>query len=313
MIKKQNAVLKQQKLITLQQITFNMKRIYMIMAALAVTSASFAQSDSTNNATDTTKNRTIDTTNNKADTLVVGNFIIIKKRRDRKTTKVSVEQKPSKPTKISTNWWIFDLGFANINDKTNYTSAETQSFLRTIRAGDKQVTKDDLKLRASKSSNVNIWVVMQRLNLAQGYVNLKYGLGLEMFNFRYESNISYNKNPVYIYRDSINFSKNKLYAAYATVPFMLNINTNPGHKKGLAFSAGVSAGYLIGSHNKQVSAERGKVKTKGDLGLEKFRVAYIGELGIGPIHLYGSYSIHRLHETGLEQYPYSLGIRFSNW
>lgn len=285
-----------------------MKQIYMIMAAaLFAATTGFAQTDST------TTNSVIDTAHNKTDTLVVGNFIIIKKSSDRKTTRVSVERKPYKPTKISTNWWIFDLGFANINDKTNYAGAEAQSFLKTIRPGDKQLTKDDLKLRTSKSSNVNIWVVTQRLNLAKGYVNLKYGLGLEMFNFRYESNISYNKNPVYIFRDTINFSKNKLYAAYASVPFMLNINTNPGHKKGLTLSAGVSAGYLVGSHTKQVSAERDKVKIKGDLGLEKFRLAYIGELGIGPIHLYGSYSIRRLHETGLEQYPYSLGIRFSNW
>ena len=285
-----------------------MKQIYiMIAAALFAATTGFAQTDST------TRNTTIDTANNKTDTLVVGNFIIIKKSRDRKTTQVSVERKPYKPAKISTNWWIFDLGFANLNDKTDYTGAEAQSFLKTLRPGDKQVTKDDLKLRTNKSSNVNIWVVTQRLNLAKGYVNLKYGLGLEMFNFRYESNISYNKNPVYIFRDTINFSKDKLYAAYASVPFMLNINTNPGHKKGLTLSAGVSAGYLVGSHNKQVSTERGKVKIKGDLGLEKFRLAYIGELGIGPIHLYGSYSIRRLHETGLEQYPYSLGIRFSNW
>jgi len=279
-----------------------------IMAAvLFAATTGFAQTDST------TTNSTVDTANNKTDTLVVGNFIIIKKSRDRKKTQVSVERRPYKPTKISTNWWIFDLGFANVNDKTDYAGAEAQSFLKTIRPGDKQVTKDDLKLRTSKSSNVNIWVVTQRLNLAKGYVNLKYGLGVEMFNFRYESNISYNKNPVYIYRDTINFSKNKLYAAYASVPFMLNINTNPGHKKGLTLSAGVSAGYLVGSHTKQISAERDKVKIKGDLGLEKFRLAYIGELGIGPIHLYGSYSIRRLHETGLEQYPYSLGIRFSNW
>lgn len=289
-----------------------MKRIYLIMAALGSAMASFAQTDSTKNMPDTSKNPVIDTAKSKGDTLVVGNFIIIRKSRD-KTSRVSVERKPYKPTKISTNWWIFDLGFANINDKTNYTSAEAQSFLRTIRTGDKEVTKDDLKLRASKSSNVNIWIVMQRLNLAKGYVNLKYGLGLEMFNFRYESNISYNKNPVYIFRDTINFSKNKLYAAYASVPFMLNINTSPGHKRGLTVSAGVSAGYLIGSHNKQISGERGKIKTKGDLGLEKFRLAYIGELGIGPIHLYGSYSINRMHETGLEQYPYSIGIRFSRW
>ena len=281
-----------------------MKRIYMIVAALVVAMTGYAQNDSTRITQDSTRTG--------SDTLVVGNFIIIKKNRDYDTRKITVEKRPYTPTKLKTNWFIFDLGFANINDKTNYASTEAQSFLRTIRPGDKEVTKDDLKLRSSKSSNVNIWVVMQRLNVAKGYVNLKYGLGLEMFNFRYESNISYHKNPVYIFRDTVNFTKNKLYAAYATVPFMLNINTNPGHK-GLTFSAGVSAGYLIGSDNKQISGERGKVKTKGDLGLEKFRLAYIGELGIGPIHLYGTYSIHRLHETGLDQYPYSIGIRFSNF
>lgn len=282
-----------------------------MLAGLVIALAGFAQTDSTRNTTDTVRNNT-DTVRSRADTLVVGNFIIIKRSRDNRTTRTTIEKRPYKPTKLKTNWWIFDLGFANINDKTDYAGVEAQSYLKTIRAGDKPLTKDDLKLRSAKSSNVNIWVVMQRLNVAKGYVNIKYGLGLEMFNFRYESNISYNKNPAFIYRDTINFSKNKLYAAYATIPFMININTNPGNK-GLTFSAGASAGYLIGSHNKQVSTERGKVKTKGDLGLEKFRLAYIGELGIGPIHLFGSYSVHRLHESGLDQYPYSIGIRFSSF
>ena len=288
-----------------------MKKIYITFAALSIAMAGFSQADSTGKPANSATNIT-DTSKSRTDTLVVGNFIIIKRNRDNKSAKISVEQRPYKPTRFKTNWWIFDLGFANINDKTNYAGAEAQSFLKTIRAGDKPITKDDLKLRASKSSNVNIWVVMQRLNLAKGYVNLKYGLGLEMFNFRYESNISYNKNPVYIFRDTVNFSKNKLYAAYATVPFMLNINTSPGHK-GLSLSAGVSAGYLIGSHTKQISNERGTVKIRGDLGLEKFRLAYIGELGIGPIHLYGTYSMRRLQENGLEQYPYSIGIRFSSF
>ena len=45
---------------------------------------------------------------------------------------------------------------------------------------------------------------------------------------------------------------------------MLHINTTPGNKKGFSFSAGVSAGYLVGSRVKQKSAERGKQKYKGD-------------------------------------------------
>jgi hypothetical protein len=289
-----------------------MKRIYMALAALLVAGASFAQTGSEKANTDTS---------GRVDTIRAGNFIIIKKSRDRAasgntnnsgtTTIINVKKKPYSFSKISTNWWIFDLGFANVNDKTNYASNETQSFLRSTGPGGKP-GKDDLKLRQSKSSNVNIWIVMQRLSLAKGYVNLKYGLGLEMFNLRYENSIRYNQSPNYIYKDSISFSKDKLYAGYATVPFMININTSPG-KKALSFSAGISAGYLVGSHTKEKSTQRGKEKTKGDLGLEKFRLAYVGELGIGPIRLFGSYALTKLHENGLEQYPYSLGIRFSNW
>lgn len=276
-----------------------MKSIYLTLAALLVAGAGFAQTDSTKNDVDTIK---------------VGGIIIIKKNKDVGTgTEVKIGKVVKKPSNLSTNWWIFDFGFANVNDETKYGSAHAAQYLRTIRPGEAAFTKDDMKLRAGKSSNVNLWIVMQKLNIAKGYVNLKYGVGLEMFNFRYENNISYHKNPSYIFRDSVNFSKNKLYAGYVSVPLMLNFNTNPGRKKGLSISAGVSAGYLIASRNKQVSAERGKVKVKDDFDLEKFRLAYIGELGIGPVRLYGSYSMRPMHQKGLDQNPYAVGIRFSNW
>lgn len=274
-----------------------MKTFFTAVAAILVAGTAFAQQDTT--------------IIENADTVRVGTFIIIKKNKTPERT-VTVER-PKKFSRLKTNWWIVDLGFANVDDKTNYSSAEAQNFLRTVRPGDKPITRDDLKLRASKSSNVNVWVLMQRLSLAKGYLNLKYGLGLEMFNLRYQSNITYNNNPAYIFRDSISsFSKNKLYAGYLSVPFMVNVNTSPG-RKGLSFSAGVSAGYRVGSRNKQVSNERGKEKIKGDLGLEQFRLAYIGELGLGPVKLFGSYSLTPLHENGLEQYPYSVGIRLSSF
>lgn len=282
-----------------------MKRITMLVAAIMVAGAGFAQTDSTTQQTDTIK---------------VGKFIIIKKNKgttnqtgNDRTTTIEIDKRPRKPGHISTNWWIFDLGFANVKDETAYGSVAANNYLRAPVG--RPFTKDDLKLRAGKTSNVNIWIFMQKLNLTKGVANLKYGLGLEMFNFRYENNISYIKNPTptTIVRDSVDFSKNKLYAGYLTVPFMLNINTSPGRKKGLSFSAGISAGYLVGSHTKQISKERGKTKTKGELDLEQFRIAYIGELGLGPVRLFGSYSATKLHEKGLTQYPYSLGIRFSNW
>jgi hypothetical protein len=277
-----------------------MKRITILCAAILVAGAAFAQTDTT--------------TNRGSDTIRIGNITIIKKKKSGNdstwagsTTEIKTTRKGNKS---NTNWWIVDLGFANLRDETVYGSAAANSYLRTPPGG--PFTEDDLNLNTGKSSNVNLWFFMKRQNLAKQYLNLKYGLGLEMFNFRYETNISYHKSPAYIYRDTVDFSKNKLYAGYLSVPLMLNVNTTPG-KKGLSFSAGVSAGYLVGSRNKQISGERGKQKTKGDFDLEKFRVAYIGEVGLGPVRLFGSYSTTPLHEKGLKQYPYSFGIRFSNW
>lgn len=273
---------------------------------------------------------------NTTDTMKVGNFVIIKNNNrdknsytnDSSSHKKSItlslglgnpiirynNGKPKKKSSVSTNWWILDIGFANLRDKTSYGSPLANSYLKTTRPGEPNFTANDMKLRTSKSTNVNLWIFMQKLSIAKDYVNLKYGLGLEMYNYRYERNISYLNNPQpYVFRDSINFSKNKLYVGYATVPLMINVNTNPEKKKGLSISVGLSAGYLINSRNKQISSERGKRKVNGDFDLEKFRLAYIGELGIGPVRLFGSYSINKLHENGLIQYPYSFGIRFSNW
>jgi len=280
-----------------------MKRTLVAAIALLVAVSGFAQTDTTKSSSDTVR---------------VGNFIIVKKaKKGDGDRSVDVTYNSRKKKVLSTNWWIFDLGFTNINDKTDYGFAQSGSYLKSIAPGG-PITENSMKLKAGKSSNVNIWILMQKLNISKKIVNLKYGVGLEMYNFRYQNNISYRRdaggNP-YVYNDSVDFSKNKLYAGYLTVPLMLNINTRPGKTKGLSFSAGVSAGYLIASRNKQVSDERGKVKYKGDFNLEPFRLAAVSEVGIGPIRLYGSYSLNKLHEgsTRLDQHPYTVGIRFSNW
>ncbi len=263
------------------------------------------------------------------DTIHVGNFIIIQRNKDRNYGSDSGynynnrnysfdinlfrnrNRNRSYHTNLSTNWFIVDVGFANWRDNTDYNAATTQSFLHHTTGG--PFTKSDLKLVTAKSTNINVWFFMQKLNIAKHVLNLKYGLGLEMYNFRYENNIAYNKNPVFIYRDTINYSKDKLYTSYLTVPLMLNINATPQRKRGFSFSTGISAGYRLGTHTKQKSSERGKDKLSGDFDLDPWRLAYIAELGIGPVRLYGSYSINALQQDAVVQYPYAVGIRFSNW
>lgn len=216
-----------------------------------------------------------------------------------------------KPKKVSTNWFVFDIGFAGVNDQTNYSSNEAQNFFQTNtgipnRAG-------NYSLRTTRVSNFNIWFFMQRLSVVKSVVNLKYGLGIESNNYFYKTGITYIDGPeVYtIDRGSI-FNKNKLVANYLTVPLMVNINTNPSRgKKGFQVSAGVSGGYLIGARQKQKGAS-GMDKNKTDFNLEQFKLAYVGELGLGPVKLYGSYSMTPLHKYGLNQMPYTVGVRFSN-
>ena len=283
-----------------------MKRIYTLCMMLCAFLAGFSQ---------------IDSTAQKADTIKIGGMIIIKKpgekgREIKREKDVSMpDRKRNKPTNVSTNWWIVDLGLNNINDRTSYGSAAANAYMLPGAGG--PFTKSDMNLRAGKSVNVNVWPFMQKLNLIKHAVNLKYGLGVELFNFRYKknNNISYKEaNPPYIFRDSVQFSKNKLATDYLTVPLMLNFNSTPhSGNTGFSLSVGVSAGYLYSNRNKQISNERGKEKEKGDIGLNRWKLAYVGELGLGPVRLYGTYAITNLHESGLEQQPYAVGIRFSNW
>ena len=292
-----------------------MKRLIIVTAAFLLSGSLFAQTDSTDNNSDTVK---------------VGNFIIIKKNKDGNSSSdnrgiwkdwdrnfdLKIERRSRPNRNISTNWWIMDLGFTNFRDQTNYTSAQAGGYFRTLRPADGAVNQNSFKLNTGKSTNVNIWFFMQKVNVVKHVLNLKYGLGLEMYNFRYDSRISYRKDPnPYVYNDSISFSKNKLYAGYLTIPFMININTAPNNRRGFSISAGMSAGYLISSRNKQKSSERGKQKSPGDFNLEPFRLAAIGEVGLGPVRLYGSYSLNKLHKdiTRVEQFPYAFGIRFSRW
>ena len=264
----------------------------------------------------------------KNDTIRIGGMIILKKEdstRKRHVTVTVGNRRRQRNSNISTASWIVDLGFANWNDKTDYTTATSGSYIIN-KPGTPPLGEGDFKLKTVKSVNVNLWFFMQRLNVIKHYVNLKYGLGLELNNYRFKPALSFKEsgpNPYdrsqqvshpFVFRDSISFSKNKLAADYITIPFMLNFRTNPNYSdKGLSFSAGVSIGYLYSSRNKQKSDERGKHKNRGDYDLEKWKFSYIAELGLGPAHLYGSYSPNSIFEKGLNFMPYNVGIRLSNW
>jgi len=267
--------------------------------ALCAMMTGFAQTDSTKQQ--------------KPDTIKIGGMVIIRepgsKEDDGKRSRniqINTRRK-SKDSNVSTNWWIFDIGFSNWKDQTDYTSLAAQA----IAPGS---TEDWFKLRTFKSRNVNIWFVMQKLNLAEHVVNLKYGLGLELNNYHFDDkSLQINKNPTLFTQSYSGLHKNKLAADYLTAPLMLNFNFTPkrDNNESFGFSAGISAGLLYSARQK---IKDGKVdKTKDDFDLRTWKLSYVGELTLGPVRLYGSYAFKPMFEKGLEMTPYNVGFRFSRW
>jgi hypothetical protein len=217
----------------------------------------------------------------------------------------------AKPSNLSTNWLIVDLGFTNYTDKTNYSSATAQAYAPGGNS-------NWFNLKNNKSVDVNIWLFMQRLNMINHVVNLKYGLGIELNNYRYQDNIVFLTNPstqaTYVIQDTISFSKNKMAVNYVTVPLMLNFNFTPSLREGFGISVGISAGYLYNSHQKLISSQFGKQKTQDDFDLNPWKLSWIAEAQLGPIILYGSLATKSMFNSqGLDQIPYTFGIRLSKW
>lgn len=282
-----------------------MKKILLAAIASGLFMTSFSQ--------DSTKQERVDTINQeRADTIKIGGMVIIKKGDKNDTTKnrnISISNRNrQKKSNLQTNWFIVDLGFANYNDNTNYSSAEAQAFAPL---GD----KDQLELRTGKSVNLNVWLFMQKLNITKHVLNLKYGLGLELNNYRFDDErvqLLQDPTKIVLNPEWTDLKKNKLAADYVTVPLMLNLNLTPKREKGFAISGGISAGYLYSARQK-IKEGDDEEKTHDNFDLRKWKLAYIGELSLGPVKLYGSYAMKSMWEKGLDQTPYNVGLRLSKF
>lgn len=276
-----------------------MKRTLLVCVAACLFITGFAQTDSI--------------AKKENDTIRIGGMIIVRKPGNEREIitgdrKVKIPSRKYKSENLTTNWWIIDLGYSGFNDKTNYASAAAQAFAPGS-------NEDWLDLRGGKSRNVNVWFFMQRLNVISHVVNLKYGLGLELNNYFFDDeSIRFQKNPTLITMDANlkDARKNKLAVDYLTVPLMLNFNFTPDKRNGFGFSAGVSAGYMYSARQK-TKVDGKKDKVHNDFDLKRWKLSYIGELNLGPVKLYGSYAFENMWDKGLDQTPYNVGFRLSNW
>jgi hypothetical protein len=285
-----------------------MKRIFTLCMIICTSLAAISQEDSTK-------------VESKADTIRIGGMVIIrdknsKNRRIERDTLPRINRRNrDKPSNISTNWWIVDIGFSHYTDNSVYGSPAVNGYAPGA-------NKTWFDLKDGKSRNVNVWFFMQRINMVKHVVNFKYGLGLELNNYHYKQPVRYDgapppvPDPPRVVLDNTpgrSYKKNKLAADYLTAPVMINFNFTPRRKRGFGLSAGISAGYLYSARQKTNTSDEGKEKTKDDFELQRWKLSYVAELSMGPVRFYGSMAWKNMYERGLKMTPYNFGFRFSNW
>ena len=213
---------------------------------------------------------------------------------------------------IQTEWLAFDLGIAGYMDYTKYDI--TRAF--TNPAVGVPVTKRKMQPK-NNSTNVNIWVVQQELNVYKHKYYFKYGLGFEMFNYYYANGVDFrNDDRMYISLTNNTYKKDKLYINYLTVPLILSRTYKFKKIQDINVAGGVNIGYLLNTRNKQISESLGKKKYDGDFNFSDYKMSGIFQIGIGDVKFYGTAALtNTIDKTTSNQsfYPYTFGIRFSKF
>ena len=260
------------------------------------------------------------------DTIKIGQLLISKpesksnlsweqiiKNKDLNGLKVNFKKSNNNFKQLETSWFAFDLALVNYLDETKY--AENKSL--SDPAIGQPLSKFKMQLNNGKSTNINIWVVQQKYRLKNPAFYLKYGLGLEMFNFRYEYGINFRKNEsMFIFLSDESYEKNKLFTSYLSAPVQFGYDFKLKNDKILGISGGLVTGYLFKSYNKQINRELGKEKYKSNFSLRDMRLAGVFEIRIDKLKFFGTASLQNMLDkmnTNQSLYPYSFGLRFSKF
>jgi hypothetical protein len=169
----------------------------------------------------------------------------------------------------------------------------------------------------NSSTNVNIWLVQQKLNLYKHKYYFKYGLGFEMFNYYYTNGVEFrNTEKMYIFLTNNIYKKDKLYINYLTVPLILSRTYKFKKIQDINVAGGVNIGYLLNTRNKQISEALGKKKYDGDFNFSDYKMSGVFQIGIGDVKFYGTAALTNIIDKGTSNqsfYPYTFGIRFSKF
>ncbi len=202
---------------------------------------------------------------------------------------------------VETRWILFDLG------STVLTSDETYSL--------PQNDIDPFEQRIFKSTNVNLHLVRQRMNIIKGIVNLEYGLGFGFYKIMFENPVKLvpeQPQVTFEYNPETDYKKTRLSYSYLQLPLMLSFETKPEDRsKSFHISAGGYFGVRTGANHK-TKMDGDKDKKKDDFNINSFQYGLRAQLGYGPFNLYATYRLDELFDpdkdNGYELHPFSIGV-----
>ena len=211
------------------------------------------------------------------------------------------EEEPRRSRKSEAHWAGLDFGFAVLLDENQEN-----------KFADNPYWKND----AAKSQVWNLNILEHKFNFGTPYVGLTTGLGFNFTSVAFKNNyvVQSNADSVFAVMDTVNvFSKNKLKAAYLTVPLMLEFNTSSDEDKSFYLAAGVVGGVRLASKTKRQGEIDGKVvkeKVRAPFNLNPFKLDAAVRFGYGSVGVFANYSLLPLFETGktVELYPLTFGL-----
>lgn len=225
---------------------------------------------------------------------------------------LSIEEGSDKKSKFSNfHFMVFDLGFNFLHDQTDYSNAETKSFLNV---GPSHQNENLFSLKAGKSINFNIYPFLFNAPLYNGEkqkISIYSGVGLQVYNFKFNKNLQFTNDPnPAISISPLHLTKNKLSVMYASIPFNFLMKTKLAPKTWLVYGLGIMGGVNISTWTKMKSVENGKEKNHDMFNLNPVNLNLTGEIGInGIVRFFGTYQLSNMYKNSLIQNPYSIGIR----
>ena len=174
---------------------------------------------------------------------------------------------------------------------------------------------DPFEINAWKSTNVNLHVFQQRINIANQSVFFKWGLTFQFHKYMFDNPVTLDADSpsaTFTYHENTKFKKNRLSTTYLTMPIMLSFKTKAkpkGHS--FHFDIGAYGGPRLGA-NFKTKLNGDKDKVKDDFNLSKWRYGLRTAIGYSHFKMYATLALNEMFQesknNGYKITPLSIGF-----